>query len=154
MVQCHSWTHNTTRRWNLNNRCIQDPTNTDLYLPLDSHYNLACKYSVINTLTHRVKAECSSSKLLEKELQHHQKVVTNCKYPKSAINKVVQKQEDRRIENRRDQGRNTNQTLKKCHMVVPYSQGPYESYKTICSKYGAQVHFKGRNTPKHLLMFP
>ena len=38
--------------------------------------------------------------------------------------------------------------------MVPYSQGLCESYKTICSKYGVQVHFKGGNTLKNLLMFP
>ena len=42
--------------------------------------------------------------------------------------------------------RNTNQPIKKCHIVVLYSQGLCESYKTICSKYGVQIHFKGGNT--------
>ena len=101
---------------------------------------------MINTLTHRAK-------LLERELKHLQVVLTKCKYPKWAIDKVLQNQEDRRIENRRDQGRNTNQTVKKCHILVPYSQGLCESYKTICSKYGVHVHFKGGNTLKNLLMF-
>ena len=67
---------------------------------------------------------------------------------------MLQKQEDRRIENRRDQGRNTNQTVKKCHILVPYSKGLCKSYKNICSKYGVQVYFKGGNTLKNLLMFP
>ena len=49
---------------------------------------------------------------------------------------------------------NTSQTGKKCHIVVAYSQGLCESYKTICHKYGVQVHFKGGNTLKNLLMFP
>ena len=44
--------------------------------------------------------------------------------------------------------------MKKHHIVVSYSQGLCESYKTICSKYGVQVHFKGGNTLKNLLMFP
>ena len=43
------------------------PTHTDSYLQLDSHHNLACKYSVINTFTHRAKALCSNSTLLEEE---------------------------------------------------------------------------------------
>ena len=37
------------------------PTHTDLYLQRDSHHNLACNYSVINTLTHRPKTVCSNS---------------------------------------------------------------------------------------------
>ena len=43
------------------------PTHTDLYLLWDSHLSLACKYSVINTLTHMAKAVCSNSKLLKKD---------------------------------------------------------------------------------------
>ena len=53
------------------------PTHTDLYLQWDSHHNLACKYSVINTLTHRAKAVCSNSKLLEKELNIYMRSFIN-----------------------------------------------------------------------------
>ena len=38
--------------------------------------------------------------------------------------------------------------------MVPYSQGLCESYKNICGIYGVQVHIKGGNTLKNLLMFP
>ena len=61
------------------------PTHTDLYLQWDSHHNLACKYSVINTITHRAKAECSNSKLLDRELKHLQEVLFQCKNQKWAI---------------------------------------------------------------------
>ena len=43
------------------------PTQTDFYLQWDSHNNLACKYSVVNTLTHRAKAVCFNSELLKTE---------------------------------------------------------------------------------------
>ena len=43
----------------LSTRVYRKPTQTDLYLQWDSHYNLTSKYSVINTLTHRAKAVCS-----------------------------------------------------------------------------------------------
>ena len=80
------------------------PTHTDLYFQWDSHHNLACKYSVINTLTHRAKAVCSNSKLLEEELKHLHEVLYQCKYPKWAINKVLKhkvlkQQEHRRTKN-------------------------------------------------------
>ena len=55
------------------------PTHTHLNHQRDSHHNLACKYSVINTLTHRAKAACSNSKLLERELEHLQNVLSQCK---------------------------------------------------------------------------
>ena len=46
------------------------PTHTDLYLKWDSHYNLASKYSVINTLTHMDRTMCSTPQLLISELKH------------------------------------------------------------------------------------
>ena len=82
-----------------------------------------------------------------------EEVLMKCKYPKWAIGKVLQKQEDTRRKNRRTQSTKTNQTENKCHIVVPYSQGLCESYKTICSIYGVQVDFKGGNSLKNLLMF-
>ena len=41
------------------------PTHTDLYLPWDSNHNIAAKYSVINTLTHRAHTICSTPELAE-----------------------------------------------------------------------------------------
>ena len=40
------------------------PIHTDLYLQWYSYHNLDCKYSVINTLTHRARAVCFKPKLL------------------------------------------------------------------------------------------
>ena len=58
------------------------PAHTDLYLQWDSLHSLACKYSVINTITLRAKAVCSNSKLLDEELQHLYEDLPKCKYPK------------------------------------------------------------------------
>ena len=69
-------------------------TITDLYPQRDSHHNLACKNSVINTLTHRSKAVCSNLQLLKEELRHFEEVLMKCRYLKWAINKVLLKQED------------------------------------------------------------
>ena len=58
--------------------CVyRKPSHTDLYLQWDSHHNLAYKYSVINTLTHRAKAVCSNSTLLKAELKHLQEVLSH-----------------------------------------------------------------------------
>ena len=124
------------------------PTHTDLYLQLDSHHNVACKFSVINTLPHRAKAMCSNSEMLKTELKHIKEVLSHCKYPKWEIDKVLHlQQEGRENRNRRKQGNNNiSQTNRRCHIVVPYSQGLCEIYKNICSKYGVQVNFKGGNT--------
>ena len=132
------------------------PTHTDLYLQWDSHHNMACKYSVINTHTHRAKAACSNSKLLEREMKHLQEVLSQCKYPKWAIDRVLQKQEDRRTKKQKKQKQNQHQPIRKemSHSGTLFTTGLCESYKTICSKYGVQMHFKGGNTLKKLLMFP
>ena len=39
-------------------------------------------------------------------------------------------------------------------MVIPYIQGLSENFKRTCSKKGIQIHFKGSNTIKTLLMAP
>ena len=66
------------------------PTHTDLYLLWDSNHNLAAKYSVIKTLTHRAHTIYSTLNLLENDLQHLEEVLGQCKYPKWAIKKISQ----------------------------------------------------------------
>ena len=109
---------------------------------------------MINTLTHRAKAVCSTPQLLQEELQHLEEVLIGCKYPKWAINKVLLKQEVKKKSTSRKQNPTASQVEKKCQIVVPYSQGLCESYKTICSKFDVQIHFKGGQTLKYLLVFP
>ena len=60
----------------------------DQYLQWDSHHHLSAKYSVISTLTNRVKTVCSNPELLQKEMEHLIKALTNCKYSKWALDKV------------------------------------------------------------------
>ena len=57
--------HTTQADGTLTTGVYRKPTQTDLYLPWDSHHNFASKYSVINTLTHRAKAICSTPQLLK-----------------------------------------------------------------------------------------
>ena len=58
------------------------PTHTDQYLEWDSHHHLSAKYSVINTLTHRARTVCSNPELLQKEMEHLRKALTQYKYTK------------------------------------------------------------------------
>ena len=65
------------------------PTHTDLYLNWDSHYTIANKYSVVNTLHHRARALCSNQQLLKEEEEDYvQNVLTKNKYPTWAVNRV------------------------------------------------------------------
>ena len=125
------------------------PTHTDLYLPWDSNHNIAAKYSVISTLTHRAHTICSAPELTEKELQHLEQVVGLCKYPKWAIKKISKKHQNK-------EKKQTPRTKipAKCHIVVPYNQGIGESLKKICKKHGVDIHFKGGQTLKNILVSP
>ena len=63
-------------------------THTDQYLQWDSHHHLSAKFSVIQTLFHRASTVCSKPELLQQEKDHLRKVLTKCKYPKWALDKV------------------------------------------------------------------
>ena len=77
-----------------------------------------------------------------------------CKYLKWAINKGLLKQEGTVQRNLIENNSTAPQVDKDFHIVVPYSQGLCESYKTICSKYGVQVHLKVGQTLQNVLVFP
>ena len=131
-------------------KVYRKPTHTDLYLQWDSHHNLACKFSVVNTLTHRAKAVCSTPQLLKEELNHLERALERCKYPRWAFQKVLTDQEDKKKKKEKKKP----SIQKRCHIVIPYTKGLCESYKSICNKYGVQAYFRGGNTLKNLLMFP
>ena len=114
-------------------------THIDLYLQWDSHHNLAAKYSMINTLTYRARTIC----LLTSELHHLEKVLMQCKYPKWAINKILQKQQHQQKDTTNKRQIPSVQHTKKCHIVIPYSQCICErlrpSTKSIECKYILKV---------------
>ena len=103
------------------------PTLTDLDLQLDSQQNLASKYNVINTLTHRAKEMCPTSQLLKEELHQIEEVLMRCKYSKWAIYRVLSNQENKRKSTPKRHNPTDPQTRNKCHIVVPYSQGLCEN---------------------------
>ena len=125
------------------------PTHTDLYLPWDNNHNIAAKYSVINTLTHRAHAISSTPELAKKELQYLEIVRGLCKYPQWAIKKIFNKHQNKE---KKQTPRTKHHT--KCHIVVPYTEGIGESLKNICKKHGVDMHFKGGRTLKNILVSP
>ena len=64
------------------------PTHTNQYLQWHSHHHLSAKLSVIYTLIHRAQTVCSNPEFLYKEKAHLRKALTQCKYPKWALDKV------------------------------------------------------------------
>ena len=138
------------------------PMHTDQYLQWDSHHYLSAKFSVIHTLTHRAQTVRSNPELLCKEKFHLRKVLTQCKYPKLALDKV-EKRLNKPLTEVSDEANNqgtagaqpaTNEVKTKGHIAIPYTQGLCESIKRICRRYGIQTHFKGSNTIRNLLVSP
>ena len=109
------------------------------------------------TLYHRANTICSDQTLLHEEEEHLFKALRRCKYPIWAINRAKLKSQnpDRTKHRRTNNQRGPNNTNKQnLLMVVPYHQGLSERVKKTCKKYGVQVHFKGGQTIKNLLMAP
>ena len=125
-------------------------THTDLHIPWDSKHNLAAKYSVIITLNHRAHTICSTPRLIEEELQHLEEVLGQCKYSKWAIKKIFRKKQSKE----KKQIPTSKHSAKKCHIVIPYTQGICESIKNICGKHEVAVHFMGGQTLKTILVSP
>ena len=72
----------------LSTTVYRKPTHTDQYLQWDNHHCLSAKFWVIHTLSHRAQTVCSNPELLNKEKTHLSNALTQCKYPKWALDKV------------------------------------------------------------------
>ena len=137
----------------LSTTVYRKPTHTDLYLQWDSHHFISSKYSVVGTLHHRAKTICSSHQLLQQE-DHLSRVLTRCKYPTWAINRVKIKMRTPAQKKSIKNNANNQKNSQKPYIVVPYYQGLSESIKRTYNKYGVQVHLKGGVTIKNLLVTP
>ena len=121
------------------------PTHTDLYLQWHSHHTISSKYSVVGTLHHRAKTICSNPELLQQEEAHLFKVLTKCKYPAWAINRVKlkittpAKRYQRKSNNSNANNQKGNQNP---YIVVPYYNGLNESSKRTCNKHGVKSILK------------
>ena len=97
----------------LNSTVFRKPTHTDMYLQWDSHHTLPSKYSVVGTLLHRAKTICSDPQLLKQEEDHLYKVLSTCKYPTWALNRIKMKMRNPNIRrnnnNQKKSGTDTNQ---------------------------------------------
>ena len=114
---------------NLSITVYRKATHMDQYLQWDSHHHLSAKFSVINTLKHRVQTVCSNPELLCKKKDHLRKALTKCKYPKWALEKVDKRlhRPSREVTNGvNNQGPSgaqptTNEVKAKGHIVIPYT---------------------------------
>ena len=111
-------------------------------------------YSVVGTLHHRAKTVFSSPDMLKREGECLSRVLTRCKYPTWAINRVRMKMKKPAQKKKHTSNNNNQANYQKPYMVVPYYKGLSESVKRTCNKHGVQVYFRGGVTIKNLLMAP
>ena len=133
------------------------PTHTDQYLQWGQVTITSQPSSVSSKPSPTGLPPCAvNPELLQKEKEHLRKALTNCNYPKWALDKV-EKRLNRSSRQVNDGGNNNAQSANhgvqsKGHIVIPYTQGLCESIKKICGRYGIQTRFKGGRTIKNLLV--
>ena len=110
---------------------------------------------MIGTLHQRANFICSNPELLKQEEDHLNRVLTRCKYPAWALNRIRIKSRSQTQKKSSNNKKNTGtDNIQKPHIVVPYHRGLSESFKKVCSNHGVQLYFKGGTTIKNLLMAP
>ena len=87
------------------------------------------------------------------EEDHLNRAPSNCRYPAWALNraKLTNINNNKRKKNNTTYNLNSN---KKPYIVVPYMKGLSESCKNICRRHGIEMHFKGANTIRQVLVHP
>ena len=108
---------------------FRKPAHTDLYMQWDSHHAISSKYSVIGTLHYRANTICSSPELLQQEEQHLKKVLTKCKYPVWALNRVKIRMKTPAHKNQQKNKSCMTGNQKQNYIVVPYYKGLSEILK-------------------------
>ena len=81
-------------------------------------------------------------------------VLTQCKYPKWALDKVkgrLNKPSSEGSDGANNQGTTGTQPASKevktkWHIAILYTKGLCESIKKICDRYGIQIYYNGSNT--------
>ena len=83
---------------------------------------------------------CSNTNLLHQEEEHLQKVLTRCKYPSWALNRIENK-----IHCTEENQKPKQEHFENCqqhYIVVAYYQGLSESVERTCNKHGVQVYWE------------
>ena len=128
----------------LSTTVYRKPTYIDQYLQWDSHHHLSAKYSGISTLIHSTKTVCSNPELLQKEMDHLRKALTNCRYLKWALDKVEKRltrsssevNDGANSQGTADTQPATNEVKTKGHIVIPCNHDLCKSIKKICGRCG------------------
>ena len=112
------------------------------------------------------KVVSHNEEALQKELQHIRYALQACQFPNWTLNRLQQKFEQKHHSNTDPSSRDTQSTTdnnngnnnttnnRNISKVVPYIHGLGEKFKKSGRNKEVQVHFKGTNTVRTLLMAP
>ena len=116
---------------------------------------------MFNILAFRAKVVCTSQQVPHKKMEHIRKALPACNFPTWVLNSLQNKFNCKHnIHNGQtttdNQSSNNNNKLnnKNIPIVVPYMHVLGKRFKKTCNNLGIQMHFKGSNTIKTLLMAP
>ena len=118
------------------------PTDTD-------QYHIIAKYSVINTLDHRAKVVSFVPELFRTEIEYLREVLTKCKYPTWALDRM----EYKNYQQNKPNTSNSSNNKSKGYIVIPYIQGLLKAFKTSVVSMACK-HYKGNRPLKNILVVP
>ena len=136
------------------------PTHKDQYLHWDSNHFITAKQSVYNTLAHRAKIVSSNQEALDQKLLHIRRALQAFQFPNWALYQLQHKfqRNNQPSQDNNHKSNSTNNNInsnnRNITIVVPYIQGTGGKFKEVCKSKGIQVHFKGTNTLRTLLVTP
>ena len=146
----------------INLTVYRKPTHTDQYLHWESNHFITAKHSAYNTLAHRAKVGPSNPTASSKEQDHIRRALQSCLLPTWALNRLQHNFEHKHKRDANPTDTNNHNTSgttdhnkqrNNFHGGSIYT-GIGRNVLEACNKQGLQVHFKGTNTIKSLLMAP
>ena len=114
-----------------------------------SHQSLSDKYIVFNTLTNRTRNICVNLELLQEEEEHIKGALQRFRFPNWALTGLKIKNNPKYNVNYQN---NKQQVNKTSIWWFPTPRGKVRVFKIFVGKMGIQVHCKGGNTMKNLLV--
>ena len=125
-------------------------THTNQYLQFQSHHPLHQKLGVVRTLLDRKDNIVTEDPDKEKEEHVIREALSNCGYPKWAIDKVKDKRQTPKIK----QKSTKNEEKSKGLVVIPYIEGLTERLSRVYKKHGFSTAMKPYITLRRMLVHP
>ena len=105
---------------------------TDQYLNLASHHPLQHKLGVIRTLYNCCDNVVIEQENVVKEIEHVNKALSKCGYPKWSLDRVKEKSEQSKDKTKKKKDQVRDKDTKNIMITLPYIKGVSESLQRVC----------------------